>query len=60
MGRRREVLSDVGSEEPLKERRLKMRRRRGQQLGILATRMAVLASRIYQNVQMGLKGSVKE
>jgi hypothetical protein len=48
------------SEEPEKERRLKTRRRRGQQLGMLATRMAVLASRMYQNVQIGEKGCVKE
>jgi hypothetical protein len=37
-----------------------MRRRSGQQLGMLATMMAVLASRMYQKVQMGLKGWVKE
>jgi hypothetical protein len=43
-----------------KERRLKIRRIRGQQLGMLATRTAVLASRIYQNVQMGLNGWVNE
>jgi hypothetical protein len=65
MGRCRELLlllllPDVGSEEPEKERRLKMRRSRGQQLGMLATRTAVLASRMYQKVHMGLKGSVKE
>lgn len=62
IGRWRELLAlpDVGSEEPEKERRLKMRLSSGQQLGMLATRMAVLASRMYQNVQMGLKGSVKE
>jgi len=58
MGRCLELfwLPEMGSEEPENERRLKMRRRRGQQLGMFATRTAVLASRIYQNVQMGLKG----
>jgi hypothetical protein len=43
-------------EDPWKERRLKMRRRSDQQLGMLATYMAVDASRMYQNVHMGAKG----
>lgn len=39
---------------------LKIRRIRNQQFGMLATRMAVLASRMYQKVQLGAYGWAKE
>lgn len=45
---------------PLKDRRLKSRRMRDQHMGIFATRMAVLASRMYQNVHIGENGCAKE
>lgn len=47
-------------ERPEKARRLKRRRIRDQHIGMFATRMAVLASRMYQNVHIGEKGWAKE
>ena len=47
-------------EEPLKERRLKSRRMRDQHIGMLATRIAVLASLMYQNVHIGENGWANE
>jgi hypothetical protein len=47
-------------ELPLNALRLKIRRKRGQHMGKLATSIAVLASRIYQNVHIGENGCANE
>jgi hypothetical protein len=57
LDRERPPLDEV---TPLNALRLKIRRRSGQHIGMLATRTAVLASRMYQNVHIGEKGWAKE
>lgn len=51
---------EVNGEVPWKEWNLNILRIRGQQLGMLATRIAVLASRMYQKVHIGEKGCANE
>ncbi len=50
----------LDEERPEKARSLKRRRMRDQHIGIFATRIAVLASRIYQNSHIGEKGCANE
>jgi len=47
-------------DEPFQERSLNICRMSGQHCGMLATSIAVLASRMYQNVQFGANGCVNE